>query len=98
MKSGKDFLQANNAQVVVDEGEQVIASAAVTNQAPEAQHLPAMLAAVEANLGAPIGAHQDASTGLRGQLWQAPRGSGSAILLRPNAPSPRCEQTAGRSS
>ena len=86
MKSGKDFLQANNAQVVVDEGEQVIASAAVTNQAPEAQHLPAMLAAVEANLGARTGAHQDANTGLRGQLWQAPRGSGSAILLRPNAP------------
>lgn len=51
MKSGKDFVQAYNAQAVVDEGEQVIVSAAVTNQAPDAEHLPAMLAAVEANLG-----------------------------------------------
>ena len=52
MKSGKDFVQAYNAQVVVDEAEQVIVSTGVTNQAPDTQHLPAMLAAVEENLGA----------------------------------------------
>lgn len=51
MKSGKDFVQAYNAQAVVDEGEQVIVAAAVTNQAPDAQHLAPMLAAVETNLG-----------------------------------------------
>lgn len=52
MKSGKDFVQAYNAQVVVDEAEQIIVSTGVTNQAPDAQHLPAMVAAVEENLGA----------------------------------------------
>lgn len=51
MKSGRDFVQGNNAQAVVDEGEQVIVSTGVTNQAPDAQHLPAMLAAVKENLG-----------------------------------------------
>lgn len=52
MRSGKDFVQAYNAQVVVDEGEQVIVATGVTNQAPDAQHLPAMVAAVRENLGA----------------------------------------------
>ena len=52
MKSGKDFVQGYNAQVVVDEAHQVIVSTGVTNQAPDAQHLPAMVAAVEENLGA----------------------------------------------
>ena len=52
MKSGKDFVQAYNAQVVVDEAEQIIVSTGVSNQAPDAQHLPAMVAAVEENLGA----------------------------------------------
>lgn len=51
MKSGKDFMQGYNAQVVVDEEHQVIVSTGVTNQAPDAQHLPAMVAMVEENLG-----------------------------------------------
>lgn len=51
MKSGKDFIQGYNAQAVVDDEAQVIVAAAVTNQAPDAQHLPAMVAAVEDNLG-----------------------------------------------
>lgn len=51
MKSGKDFVQGYNAQAVVDDEAQVIVAAAVTNQAPDAQHLPAMVAAVEDNLG-----------------------------------------------
>lgn len=50
MKSGKDFVQGYNAQVVVDDECQIIVAAAVTNQAPDAQHLPAMVAAVEDNL------------------------------------------------
>ena len=52
MKAGKDFVQGYNAQAVVDEGEQVIVATGLTNQAPDAQHLPAMVAAVEENLGA----------------------------------------------
>jgi len=52
MKSGKDYVQGYNAQIVVDEAEQIIVSTGVTNQAPDAQHLPAMVAAVEENLGA----------------------------------------------
>ena len=52
MKSGKDFVQGYNAQAVVDEGQQIIVAAAVTNQPPDCQHLPAMIAAVETNLGA----------------------------------------------
>lgn len=51
MKSGKDYIQGYNAQVVVDEAEQIIVSTGVTNQAADAQHLPAMIAAVEENLG-----------------------------------------------
>ena len=51
MLSGKDFVQGYNAQVVVDDGEQVIVATGVTNQAPDQQHLPAMVAAVEENLG-----------------------------------------------
>ena len=51
MLSGKEFLQGYNAQVVVDDGAQVIVATGVTNQAPDQQHLPAMLAAVEENLG-----------------------------------------------
>lgn len=61
MKSGKDFVQGYNAQIVVDEGHQVIVAAEVTNQAPDAQHLPAMIEATEANCGArPVQALGDA--------------------------------------
>jgi transposase len=52
MVSGKEFVQGYNAQAVVDEGEQVIVATGLTNQAPDAQHLPAMIAGVEENLGA----------------------------------------------
>ncbi|MEY4687631.1 MAG: hypothetical protein RIR76_1654 [Verrucomicrobiota bacterium] len=52
MKSGKGFVQGYNAQAVVDEGEQVIVSAALTNHPADAQHLPAMVAQIEDNLGA----------------------------------------------
>jgi hypothetical protein len=51
MKQGKDFVQGYNAQAVVDDAEQVIVAAAVTNHPADAQHLPAMVAAVEDNLG-----------------------------------------------
>jgi Transposase DDE domain/Transposase domain (DUF772) len=52
MKSGKDFVQAYNAQIVVDEAHQVIVAEAVTNQAPDAQHFAAMLEETEANCDA----------------------------------------------
>ena len=51
MKQGKDFVQGYNAQAVVDDAEQVIVAAAVTNQPADAQHLPPLVAAVEENLG-----------------------------------------------
>ena len=51
MKSGKDYVQGYNAQAVVDDEAQVIVAAAVTNQPADAQHFPAMVAAVEVNLG-----------------------------------------------
>jgi len=61
MKSGKDFVQGYNGQIVVDEAHQVIVAAELTNQAPDAQHLPAMLEATEANCGArPVQALADA--------------------------------------
>jgi transposase len=51
MKKGHDFVQGYNAQAVVDEAHQVIVAQAVTNQAPDVQHLPAMVAATKANCG-----------------------------------------------
>lgn len=61
MKAGKDFVQGYNSQVVVDDRHQVILATGVTNQAPDAQHLPPMMAAVEANMGArPVEALGDA--------------------------------------
>lgn len=51
MKQGKDYVQGYNAQAVVDDEEQVIVAAAVTNHPADAQHFPAMVAAVEDNLG-----------------------------------------------
>jgi len=50
MFSGGSFLQAYNSQIVVDERAQVIVAAAVTNQAPDSEHLPAMLELVKRNL------------------------------------------------
>lgn len=61
MKSGKDFVQAYNCQVVVDEAHQVIVAEAVTNQSPDAQHLPPLMEATEANCDArPVQALGDA--------------------------------------
>lgn len=61
MKSGKDFVQAYNGQAVVDEAHQIIVAAGLTNQPPDAEHLPAMLDRVEENLGRrPVQALADA--------------------------------------
>ncbi len=61
MKSGKDFVQAYNAQIVVDDAHQIIVAEAVTNQAPDTQHLAAMMEDTEANCGArPVQALADA--------------------------------------
>lgn len=51
MKSGSGFVQAYNCQLAVDEGHQVIVAEGVTNQAPDAQHLPALLDQVATNCG-----------------------------------------------
>lgn len=51
MKAGKDFVQAYNCQAVVDEKHQVIVAAELTNQPPDAEHLPAMFDRVEENCG-----------------------------------------------
>lgn len=51
MERGGEYLQGYNGQAVVDDAHQVIVAQAVTNQAPDAQHLPAMLAQAEANCG-----------------------------------------------
>lgn len=52
MVSGKAFVQAYNAQIVVDDAHQIIVAEAVTNQSSDAQHLPAMMDTTEANCGA----------------------------------------------
>ena len=51
MKQGKDFVQGYNAHAIVDDEAQVIVAAAVTNHPADPQHFPAMVAAVEDNLG-----------------------------------------------
>jgi hypothetical protein len=43
MMQGGSFVQAYNAQVVVDDAAQIIVAHAVTNQPPDAEHLPAMV-------------------------------------------------------
>lgn len=52
MKSSEGFVQAYNCQVVVDEEHQIIVAQAVTNQAPDAEHLVPMLVQTVANCGA----------------------------------------------
>lgn len=49
--SDKQFLQAYNAQVVVDSDTQIIVAADVTQQAADAPHLIPMISQVEANVG-----------------------------------------------
>ena len=51
--SDGSFHQCYNAQAVVDEAHQVIVATALTNQAADVSHLPAMLDATLANVGAP---------------------------------------------
>lgn len=46
------FVQGYNAQAAVEEGSQVIVAAAVSNQSPDTEYLPAVIAAVEAVAGA----------------------------------------------
>jgi transposase len=52
MKSSEGFVQAYNCQAVVDEEHQIIVAQAVTNQAPDVEHLMPMLAQTVANCGA----------------------------------------------
>ncbi len=53
MKNNTGYLQAYNAQTAVDEASQVIVACALTNQAPDPEHLPPMLDRIEKNCGAP---------------------------------------------
>jgi transposase len=52
MKHDGGFLQGYNGQLVVDEGHQVIVAHAMTNQAPDAEHLVPMMDLVERTAGA----------------------------------------------
>jgi hypothetical protein len=51
MVKGGEFVQAYNAQAVVDATAQIIVAQAVTNQPPDAEHLPAMLSLSSENMG-----------------------------------------------
>jgi transposase len=51
-KTGDGFIQGYNCQAAVDDAHQVIVAEAVTNQAPDVEHLPPMLEQVVANCGA----------------------------------------------
>jgi IS5 family transposase len=51
MMKGSAVLQGYNAQAAVDAEAQIILAAAVTNQAPDQEHLPPMLERVVANCG-----------------------------------------------
>jgi hypothetical protein len=44
MKKGSDYLQGYNGQAVVDEAHQIIVAVALTNQAPDQEHLKPLLA------------------------------------------------------
>jgi len=53
MESGGAFLQAFNCQAAVDDANQIIVAADITNQAPDAGNLAPMLAQVRSNCGPP---------------------------------------------
>jgi len=53
MKKGGDYLQGYNCQAAVDEVAQIIVGTAVTNQAPDQEHLVPVLERVNANCGDP---------------------------------------------
>jgi transposase len=52
MKRNSEFLQGYNCQAAVDGAHQIILAAAVTNQAPDPQHLVPMLDQIQDNCGA----------------------------------------------
>lgn len=52
MKKGGEFIQGFNCQTVVDDAHQVILAQAVTNQAPDQQHLKPLLHQAAQNCGA----------------------------------------------
>lgn len=51
MKRGRSYLQGYNCQIVVDEANQVILAEAVSNQAPDQEHLIPMMERVRSNTG-----------------------------------------------
>ena len=51
MKRGTTYLQAYNCQIAVDGANQVIVAEAVTNQAPDQEHLVPMMKRVQRNTG-----------------------------------------------
>lgn len=51
MKHQGGYIQGYNGQIAVDEKHQVVVAHALTNQAPDVEHLPAMLERIEANTG-----------------------------------------------
>ena len=51
MKRDGSYLQGYNCQIVVDEANQIILAEAVTNQAPDQEHLIPMIERVRRNLG-----------------------------------------------
>jgi transposase len=51
MKRDGAYLQAYNGQVVVDEKNRIIVACALTNQAPDQQHLPPLVEQVQQNCG-----------------------------------------------
>lgn len=51
MKHQGGYIQGYNGQIAVDDTHQVVVAHALTNQAPDVEHLPAMLERIEANTG-----------------------------------------------
>lgn len=51
MKPGSEYIQGYNAQIAVDEEHQIIVACAVTNLAPDYEHLPPMLDQIHDNCG-----------------------------------------------
>jgi transposase len=63
MLSGGGFVQAYNAQIVVDAESQVIVAEAVTNQPPDAEHLDPMMGQVIENSNGRVPRYLSADTG-----------------------------------
>lgn len=54
MMAGGVFVQAYNAQIVVDAEAQVIVEEAITNQPPDTQHLPPLIEQLRSTVGLPL--------------------------------------------